>query len=104
MRHSAIACEVYQTTDVANTTDWELQTMSVMTDLFNVRSPHLMTQAVPSMLTIPNTKAIIEKAIGMRLWMRLFVRPWILKVGNEYRVSVNKSSINQPIREKYVCK
>jgi hypothetical protein len=63
-----------------------------------------MIQVAQSMLIIPNTKAIIEKAIGMRLWTRLFVRPWILKVGNEYRVSVNKSSINQPIRKKYVCK
>ena len=33
MRHSAVACDVYQTTDVAYPNDWELQIMSIWTRL-----------------------------------------------------------------------
>jgi hypothetical protein len=33
MRLSAVACDVYQTTDVAYPNDWELQIMSIRTRL-----------------------------------------------------------------------
>ena len=75
MRHSAEACDMYQTIDVACLNAWGLQIMSIMSRLFSIKNPHRMTQEVDTMVTIPNTKAMIEKAIGTRLWMRLFVRP-----------------------------
>jgi hypothetical protein len=74
MRHSAMTCDVYQTTDVGNKTDGQLQIMSIVIRLFSIENPHLMAQ-VAAMLVVPNTKARVEKIIGMRHWMRLFVRP-----------------------------
>jgi hypothetical protein len=75
MRHSAVACDVYQTTDVAYLVDWGLQIMSIGTRLFSMKDPHRWVQPSPTTVTIPNTKAMIERATGRRLWRRLFVRP-----------------------------
>ena len=75
MRHSAVACDAYQTTDVANIYDSELQIMLIATRLFRMKNPHWWVQEAATMLTIPNTKAIIEKTIGKRLRIQLFVRP-----------------------------
>ena len=68
------------------------------------RTTHWFVQAVATTVTIPNTKARIEKNKGVRLWTRLFVRPWILEVGNGYRVSLNKRPVNWPSYKKYVRK
>lgn len=65
---------MYQTTDVAYLSDWGLQMMSIGTRLFSMKDPHKWAKP-PAMVTIPNTKAMIEKVTGRRLWMRLFVRP-----------------------------
>lgn len=42
------------------------------------KTTHCFVQAVAVTVTIPNTKAIIEKNIGVRACTRLFVMPWIL--------------------------
>jgi hypothetical protein len=75
MRHSAMTCDVYQTTDVRNANDWELHMMSIVIRLSSIANTHCEVQEVATMLIMPNTKARIEKTIGMRHWMRLFVRP-----------------------------
>jgi hypothetical protein len=74
MRHSAMTCDVYQITDVGNKSDWELQIMSIVIRLFSIENPHHCEDQVATVLIVPNTKARIEKTIGMRHWMRLFVR------------------------------
>jgi hypothetical protein len=40
-----------------------------------MNKPHVVAQALVTLVTIPNTKAMVENAIGVRLWMRLLVRP-----------------------------
>ena len=70
-----MTCDVYQITEVQNINDWELQIMSIIIRLFSIENLYLMTQEVATMLIVPNTKARVEKTIGMRHWMRLFVRP-----------------------------
>ena len=66
MRHSAMSCDVYQITEVQNINDWELQIMSIVIRLVSIGNLYLKTQEVATMLIVPNTKARIEKTIGMR--------------------------------------
>ena len=61
-----MSCDVYQITEVQNINDWELQIMSIIIRLFSIENLYLMTQEVATMLIVPNTKARIEKTIGMR--------------------------------------
>ena len=70
-----MTCDVYQTTDVRNSNDWELQIMSIVIRVFRVENTHCEVQELATMLIIPNTKARREKNMGMRDWMRLFVSP-----------------------------
>ena len=76
MRHSATVCDAYQITDVVYLYDWELWIMSIGGRVFSKKkTTHCFVQVVPTTVTMPNTKAMIEKNIGVRLWTRLFVRP-----------------------------
>jgi hypothetical protein len=76
MRHSATVCDPYQTTDVAYLYVWELWIMSIGSRVFSMeKTTHCCVQVLATMVTIPNTKAMMEKNIGVRLWTRLFVRP-----------------------------
>lgn len=90
MRHSATACDVYQMTEKAYLYRWELSNGVNWNSSVGMKKTHFATQVVVVVVTTPNTKAMKEKAIGVRLWMRLLVKPWILKVRSGYRVSVNK--------------
>ena len=65
MRDSAMTCDVYQTTDVGNKIDGQLQIISIVIRLVSIKNPHFMAQ-VAAMLVVPNTKARVEKTIGMR--------------------------------------
>ena len=61
-----MSCDVYQITEVQNINDWELQIMSIVIRLVSIGNLYLKTQEVATMLIVPNTKARIEKTIGMR--------------------------------------
>jgi hypothetical protein len=74
MRNSAVACDVYQMTDVAYLNDSELRIMSIGARLFSMKNAYYGDQALVTMVTIPNANAMIERAIGVRLCMRLSVR------------------------------
>ena len=61
-----MSCDVYQITEVQNINDWELQIMSIVIRLVSIGNLYLKTQEVATMLIVPNTKARIEKTMGMR--------------------------------------
>lgn len=48
--------------------------MSIATRLFSMKNPHCGNQEEVTMVTIPNTKARIDNAIGTRHWVKLFDR------------------------------
>jgi hypothetical protein len=74
MRQSAIVCDVYQTIVVEYLYDWGLDNVNRGSSVQHEKTTHYVLQA-EIMVTIPNTKATIEKNMGVRLWTRLFVRP-----------------------------
>jgi hypothetical protein len=40
-----------------------------------MKKPHFWAQALVTLVTMPNAKAMIEKGIGARHWTRLLVTP-----------------------------
>ena len=75
MRHSAVACDVYQMTEKAYLYRWELSNSVNWNSAVRIKKAHFLTHVVVVVVTTPNTKAMVENAIGVRLWMRLLVKP-----------------------------